>query len=223
MKNWYNFNGIFYNTIFNFLVPQRKIGSIFKHKGKKYIVVESPIKEIGCTYKDPRTGNNKEFCAFCNNCNCISILKRGHCAHFDRKDNTSVAFKLYEERNKDGFHVQLIDFTETVPNNFIEEALRYIFANLDKGGKISDVHFSKQNIALINIYFVAKTLCLDIIYSNEKEESNKNTITICSDGSVGLFSPYEWVKNCYVEREKMSTTEFDIYKNIYEKVKGKKL
>lgn len=90
---WYKFNGLFYNSLFSFLVPQRKIGTMFQYRGKKYLVTESPKEEIGCTYKDPITGHPKEFCAFCNNCNSIPILKRGFCASWNRKDHTSVSFK----------------------------------------------------------------------------------------------------------------------------------
>ena len=80
--NWYKFNGIFYNTFLKFLVPQRKLNTTFKHKGRKYLIIGSPYKEIGCTY-----------CAFRKDCNSVSILKRGFCAHWDRKDKTSIAFK----------------------------------------------------------------------------------------------------------------------------------
>ena len=74
---------------FWFLVPQRKIGSTFTYKNKKY-------KVIPCSYNSKGIGcaglNKKDLCAFSNSCNSFPVLKRGRCYYSERKDDTSVSF-----------------------------------------------------------------------------------------------------------------------------------
>lgn len=91
MKNWYKFNDVFYHTFLKVFVPQRKVGKIFKIKGKKYRVVKVPNdSKLGCFGKGDR-------CSFSNNCNSVCILKRGFCYHAERKDKMSVCFIKIEK------------------------------------------------------------------------------------------------------------------------------
>lgn len=109
-----------------------------------------------------------------------------------------------------------VDFSETIPNDFISDVLKYIWNKVFEG--VKEFNFKKEKVELLNVYFTGATLCLDIKNINYNKIF---VITISSNGSVGYFDPEGWCKGYYVEREKLSEKEFDIYKDIYKRVKGK--
>lgn len=84
--------------LFSYPTPERKVGEVFLYNGGMYQVMDGnkqPLanKEIGCTIKDPSTGNIVNLCAFSNCCGRVNICHRGYCVPSDRKDNKTVYFK----------------------------------------------------------------------------------------------------------------------------------
>lgn len=127
-------------------------------------------------------------------------------------------FNLSDKNTNDTKEKTKVDFSETIPNGFISDVLKYIWNKVFEGVKEFD--FTKQNLELVSVYFTGVTLCLDVKNINDNKIF---VITISSNGSVGYFNPEGWCEGCYVEREKLSEKEFDIYKDIYKRVKGEEL
>lgn len=84
--------------LFSYPTPERKVGEIFLYNGGMYQVMdgsEQPLanSKIGCTLRDPETGNFSNLCAFANCCGKVNKSHRGYCAPFERKDNKTVYFQ----------------------------------------------------------------------------------------------------------------------------------
>jgi hypothetical protein len=83
---------------YSYRIPERRIGEIFSYKGDRYQVMdgsEQPLydSKIGCTTRDPETGNVRNLCAFADCCGRVNRRHRGYCAPYERQDNKTVYFK----------------------------------------------------------------------------------------------------------------------------------
>lgn len=88
---------------FSYQIPERKVGEIFSYNGSMYKVMDGrgdldgkashlTYKSIGCTRRNPETGNIENLCAFADCCGRVNIRHHGYCTPIYRKDGRTVYF-----------------------------------------------------------------------------------------------------------------------------------
>lgn len=83
---------------FSYQPPERKVREIFTYNGDRYQVMDGSEQslvnsEIGCTMRDPETGNLINLCAFASYCGKVNRRHQGYCVPYERKDGRTVYFK----------------------------------------------------------------------------------------------------------------------------------